>query len=162
MTHKPGTEVGTPVLLALVAGLVVALTVALTVAMPPALRAQGAPEKYAVRLDWVPIAGTDRVTGKGAATAQLSGKALTINGSFEGLGGPATIMRLHQGIARGARGRAVTDIPVPKTTSGSFMATLTLTDEQVTALRQGKLYLQLHGDKGLAPDGANLWGWFLR
>jgi hypothetical protein len=158
MTHKPGTEVGTQVLLALVAGLVVVLTVA----MPPALRAQGAPEKYAVRLDWVPIAGTDRVTGKGAATAQLSGKALTIDGSFEALGGPATIMRLHQGIARGARGRAVTDIPVPKTTSGSFMATVTLTDEQVTALRQGKLYLQLHGDKGLAPDGANLWGWFQR
>ncbi len=158
MTHKPGTEVGTQVLLALVAGLVVALTVAL----PPALRAQGAPEKYVVRLEWVPIGGTDRVTGKGAATAQLSGKALTINGSFEGLAGPATIMRLHQGIARGARGRAVTDIPVPKTTSGSFMATVTLTDEQVTALRQGKLYLQLHGDKGLAPDGANLWGWFQR
>ena len=69
---------------------------------------------------------------------------------------------MHQGIAKGARGRAVTDIPVPKATNGSFMATVTLTDEQVTALRQGKLYLQLHGDKGLAPDGANLWGWFLR
>ena len=42
------------------------------------------------------------------------------------------------------------------------MAVLAVTDEQITALRQGRLHLQLHGDKGLAPDGANLWGWFLR
>ena len=158
MTHRPGTGFGPQVLLALLAGFVLTLTVA----TPPALRAQAAQEKYLVRLEWVPIAGTDRVSGKGAATAALSGKALAISGTFEGLGGPATIMRVHQGIAKGARGRAVTDIPVPKATSGSFMATVTLTDEQVAALRQGKLYLQLHGDKGLAPDGANLWGWFLR
>ena len=37
-----------------------------------------------------------------------------------------------------------------------------LTDEQIASLRQGRLYLQVNGDKGLAPDGANLWGWFLR
>jgi hypothetical protein len=158
MTSRPGSELRTQVLHALVTGLIVALTL-VTV---PALQAQGSAEKYSVRLEWVPIAGTDRVTGKGAATATLSGKALAINGNFEGLGGPATLMRLHQGIAKGARGKAVSDIAVPKATSGSFTATVTLTDEQVTALRQGKLYLQLHGDKGLAPDGANLWGWFLR
>ena len=156
MTHRPGTEFPRRALLALFASL------ALTLTMPPVAQAQGGPEKYSLRLEWVPIAGDGRVTGKGAATATLSGKALAISGSFEGLGGPATILRVHQGIAKGARGRAVTDIPVPKATSGSFTATVTLTDEQITALRQGKLYLQLHGDKGLAPDGANLWGWFLR
>ena len=156
MTHRPGTEFPRRALLALFASL------ALTLTMPPVAQAQGGPEKYSVRLEWVPIAGDGRVTGKGAATATLSGKALAISGSFEGLGGPATILRVHQGIAKGARGRAVTDITVPKATSGSFTATVTLTDEQITALRQGKLYLQLHGDKGLAPDGANLWGWFLR
>lgn len=158
MTHRPGTGFRMQVLLATLAG----IGLPLAVAMPPVLRAQGAAEKYSVRLEWVPIAGSDRVTGRGAATGTLSGKALAISGSFEGLGGPATILRVHQGIAKGARGKAVTDIPVPKTTSGSFTATMTLTDEQMTALRQGKLYLQLHGDKGLAPDGANLWGWFLR
>ena len=158
MTHRPGTGFGTEVLLALLAGLVLALMVV----APPALGAQGAQEKYSVRLEWVPIAGTDRVSGKGAATATLSGKALAISGSFEGLGGPATVLRLHHGIARGARGKAITDIAVPKATSGNFTGTVTLTDEQMTALRQGKLYLQLHGDKGLAPDGANLWGWFQR
>lgn len=123
--------------------------------------AQGA-DKFAARLGWVPTAGVDRVTGKGSATATLSGKALSITGAFEGLGGPATIARVHQGIAKGARGKAIADVKVPLATNGTFSATVTLTDEQVEALRQGRLYLQLHGDKGLAPDGANLWGWFLR
>jgi hypothetical protein len=124
------------------------------------LGAQG--DKYSARLAWVPIAGADRVTGKGSATAALSGKTLAISGSFEGLGGPATIARLHQGVAKGARGKPVADVTVPKTTSGTFSASVVLTDEQIEALKQGKLYLQLNGDKGLAPDGANLWGWFQR
>lgn len=125
------------------------------------LIAQGG-DKYSARLAWVPIAGADRVTGKGFATAALSGKTLAISGSFEGLGGPATIARLHQGVAKGARGKPVADVTVPKTTSGTFSASVVLTDEQIEALKQGKLYLQLNGDKGLAPDGANLWGWFQR
>ncbi len=119
-------------------------------------------DKYSARLAWVPIAGADRVTGKGSATATLSGKSLAISGSFEGLGGPATIARLHQGVAKGARGKPVADVTVPKSTSGTFSASIALTDEQIEALKQGKLYLQLNGDKGLAPDGANLWGWFQR
>ena len=126
-----------------------------------ALSAQGG-DKYSAPLAWVPIAGADRVTGKGSATATLSGKTLAISGSFEGLGGPATIARLHQGVARGARGKPVADVTVPKATSGTFSASIALTDEQLEALKQGKLYLQLNGDKGLAPDGANLWGWFQR
>lgn len=123
--------------------------------------AQGA-DKFGARLGWVPTAGVERVTGKGSATATLSGASLALAGSFEGLGGPATIARLHQGIAKGARGRAIADVKVPLATNGTFSATVTLTGEQVDALKQGRLYLQLHGDKGLAPDGANLWGWFLR
>jgi hypothetical protein len=125
------------------------------------LVAQGG-DKYNARLAWVPTGGADRVIGKGTATATLSGKSLAIAGSFEGLGGPATIARVHQGVAKGARGKPVADVTVPKTTSGTFSATIPLTDEQIEALKQGKLYLQLNGDKGLAPDGANLWGWFLR
>src|SRR5436190_24318042 len=123
MTQRSRTRLGTHVLLA---AFVVALTV---VAMPAAARAQSAQEKYTTRLEWVPIAGTDRVSGKGSATATLSGKTLAISGSFEGLGGAATVMRLHQGIARGARGKAIADIAVPKAPSGTFAATVTLTDE---------------------------------
>ena len=123
--------------------------------------AQGG-DTFAARLAWVPTAGVDRVSGKGTAAATLSGRTLTITGSFEGLGGPATIARLHEGIARGARGKAVSDLTITKATSGSLSGSVMLTPEQVEALRQGRLYIQVHGDKGLAPDGANLWGWLLR
>jgi hypothetical protein len=141
--------------------LVVVTAVAVGVWGAGSASAQGA-DKFAARLGWVPTAGVDRVAGKGSATATLSGTSLALAGSFEGLGGPATIARLHQGIAKGARGKAIADVKVPLATSGMFSATVTLTSEQVDALKQGRLYLQLHGDKGLAPDGANLWGWFLR
>jgi hypothetical protein len=119
-------------------------------------------DKFTARLAWVPTAGADRVSGKGTAAATLAGRALTITGSFEGLGGPATVARLHDGIAKGARGKAVADLTVTKATSGSISGSVTLTPEQVESLRQGRLYIQIHGDKGLAPDGANLWGWLLR
>ena len=123
--------------------------------------AQGG-DKFTARLAWVPTAGVDRVTGKGAASATLSGRALAITGSFEGLGGPATVARLHEGIAKGARGKAVGDLMITKATSGTISGSVALTSEQVEALKQGRLYIQVHGDKGLAPDGANLWGWLLR
>jgi hypothetical protein len=119
-------------------------------------------DKYSARLGWVPTAGADRVTGKGTATASLAGRTLTITGSFEGLGGPATVARLHEGIAKGARGRAVSDLTITKATSGTIGGSISLTTEQVAALKQGRLYIQVHGDKGLAPDGANLWGWLLQ
>ena len=126
----------------------------------PAMAQSG--DKFTARLAWVPTAGAERVSGKGSAAATLSGRALTITGSFEGLAGPATVARLHEGIAKGARGRAVTDLTVSKATSGTLSGSATLTPEQVESLRQGKLYIQIHGEKGLAPDGANLWGWLLR
>jgi len=122
--------------------------------------AQG--DKFTARLAWVPTAGADRVSGKGTASATLTGRALTVTGSFEGLGGAATVARLHEGIAKGARGRAVSDLTISKAISGTISGSVNLTAEQVEALRQGRLYIQVHGDKGLAPDGANLWGWLLR
>ena len=123
--------------------------------------AQGG-DKFTARLGWVPTAGADRVTGKGVASATLSGRALTITGSFEGLGGPATVARLHDGIAKGARGKAIGDLTITKATSGTISGSVTLTAEQLESLKQGRLYIQVHGDKGIAPDGANLWGWLLR
>src|SRR5688572_20515280 len=122
-------------------------------------------DKYTVRLGMVPAANatqTALVVGKGSATATLAGGRLTINGSFEGLPAPATVARLHQGIAKGARGKAFADLTITKATSGTISGSVTLTPEQLEALRQGRLYIQIHGDKGLAPDGANLWGWLLR
>ena len=122
-------------------------------------------EKFTARLGWVPTAGANdrvNVTGKGAATGTLSGRKLTITGSFEGLAAPATVARLHQGIAKGARGAAITDLTVTKAASGMLSGSVDLTAPQVDALRQGKLYIQLHSEKGVAPDGSNLWGWLLK
>ena len=134
------------------------------VASAAPLTAQGT-EKFTARLGWVPTAGAaDRanVTGKGSAIGTLSGRKLTINGSFEGLAAAATVARLHQGVAKGARGAAITDLTVTKAASGMLSGSVDLTAPQLEALRQGKLYIQLHSEKGVAPDGSNLWGWFLK
>ena len=57
-----------------------------------------------------PIAPTS--PARASATGTLAGRKLTITGSFEGLAAPATVARLHQGIAKGARGTAITDLTV--------------------------------------------------
>ena len=131
-------------------------------------------DKYTVRLGMVPAANanqTANVTGKGTATATLAGTRLTVNGTFEGLPAPATVARLHQGVAKGARGKAFADLTITKATSGTISGAVTLTPEQLEALKQGKIYLQVHSEKGIAPeqgkvdpnvDNSNLWGWLLK
>ena len=132
-------------------------------ALPVSLIAQGT-ETYTARLGWVPTTPTDRpnVTGKGSATATLSGRKLTIAGTFDGLAAPATIARLHRGIAKGARGAAIGDLTVTQAAGGKLSGSVDLTAEQVDALKQGKLYIQLHTAKGVQPDGSTLWGWLLK
>ena len=143
-------------------GTVVAALAAL-LATGMALGAQSA-DTFTARLAWVPITGANRadVTGKGTATATLSGSKLAIDGTFEGLAGPATVVRLHEGVAKGARGPAIGDLVVSKGTKGTISGSIALTPEQVASLKQGRLYIQVHSEKGVAPDGSNLWGWFLR
>lgn len=133
------------------------------VASPTPVHAQ-AGDTYTARLAWVPTTPTDRpnVTGKGSATATLAGRKLTIAGSFEGLAAPATVARVHRGIAKGARGAAIGDLTVTQAASGKLSGAIDLTAEQVDALKQGKLYIQLHTAKGVPPDGSTLWGWFLK
>jgi hypothetical protein len=140
----------------------VAMTLA-AVALTSSLNAQGT-ETYTARLAWVPTTPTDRpnVTGKGSATATLAGRKLTIAGAFDGLAAPATVARVHRGIAKGARGAAIGDLTVTQAASGKLSGSIDLTAEQVEALKQGKLYIQLHTAKGVQPDGSTLWGWFLK
>ena len=144
-------------------GVAIAIIVA-TVLAAASAAAQGG-DKYTARLGWVPTAGAaDRanVTGKGVATAVLAGRKLTITGSFEGLAAPATVARLHRGIAKGARGNAIADLTITKAASGMLSGSVDLTMDQLESLKQGKLYVQIHSEKGVAPDGSNLWGWFLK
>ena len=147
------TRIGAPLLVA---------AALMSVAIPLAA-AQGG-EKFTARLIWVPITGANRadVTGKGTVTATLTGTTLAITGSFEGLAAPATVARLHEGVAKGARGPAIADLTIGKGVSGTISGSVQLTKAQLESLRQGKLFVQVHSEKGVAPDGSNLWGWFLR
>ncbi len=118
-------------------------------------------ERYKVRFTTVPMDGgmRDTVAGSGAASAVLAGARLTISGSFEGLRSPATVARLHRGLAMGVRGAPFGEMMVSKAMNGTITGSLDLTPEQVQSLRKGQLYIQLSSEK--APDG-NLWGWLLR
>jgi hypothetical protein len=120
-----------------------------------------AADVFKVRLTPVPIEASTaaKTKGVGNATASLDGTTLTLNGSFAGLQGAATVARLHEGAATGVRGPAIGDFTVPQAPSGSFAATLSLTAAQAQSVRQGRAYLLIHS--AAAPDG-NLWGWLLQ
>jgi len=60
-------------------------------------------------------------------------------------------------------GKPVFDLEVTKSTSGTVSGSFKLTGAQATALRTGKLYVQINSEK--APDNVSwgakgtLWGW---
>jgi hypothetical protein len=121
---------------------------------------------FTAPLGWVPIGGAERndVAGKGSATATLDGSRLAISGTFDGLPAKATAAKLHQGVAKGARGAGavIADLRVSGGTSGKVSGDVRLSAEQVEALKAGRLYLQLYSEKGVQPDHSALWGWLAR
>jgi predicted lipoprotein with Yx(FWY)xxD motif len=85
--------------------------------------------------------------GMGSVTATLSGTTLTLNGSYMHLSGPATIAHIHGPAAKTATGGVL--FPITFTNegdvgSGKLSATLTLTPEQVTQLKDGLFYVNVH------------------
>jgi hypothetical protein len=132
--------------------------------LAPAGVAQSAqsPETFHARLSPVPIniSMMNTIAGYGSLTATLSGKRLTIEGTYEGLRSPATTAEIRRG-PKGIPGPAVasTDLTVTKATKGAISGTLELTADQIADLRKGEWYVQIQSEG--APDG-NLWGWLLR
>jgi hypothetical protein len=118
---------------------------------------------FGVRLDWVPISGAERndVSGSGSVSATLTRSRLTINGCFEGLPAAATRASLHRGVATGARGPAIAELTITPSAAGTLSGNVELSREQRDALLAGHLYIQLHAQRGVAPDNAVLWGWLL-
>jgi len=116
-------------------------------------------ETFKARLSRVPVESSTlaAITGLGSVTAVLNGRSLSVRGTFEGLQTPATLAQIHLG-PKGVRGPVMFDLIVTKATSGSITGTLTLSPEQVEAVKRGRFYIQVHSEK--APDG-NLWGWLL-
>ena len=116
-------------------------------------------QTFRARLSPVPIdlAMQSTIAGEGMVTATLVGATLTVTGTFANLKTPATIAKIHMGV-KGIRGPAILDLTVTKATSGSVGGTFELSPQQLDALRNTRLYIQLHSEK--APEG-NLWGWLL-
>ncbi len=119
-------------------------------------------EVFKARLSPVPIniSMMNTIAGSGALTATLSGKTLTIQGTFEGLRSPATTVKIHRG-PKGIRGPAIPNLELKATNAakGTISGTIELTPDQIADLRAGRIYVQVQSER--APDG-NLWGWLLQ
>jgi hypothetical protein len=96
----------------------------------------------------------------GRVTAALDGTTLTVSGSFSGLASDFDTSigaHIHSG-ARGSNGPVVFPLAVAldgDRRGGSFAAeanTLTLTEEQVAALRQGLYYVNVHTETNPAGE----------
>ena len=126
--------------------------------------AQNGPKKeiFKARLSPVPIdlSMMARIAGSGSLAAALSGKQLTIEGTFEGLRSPATSAQIHRG-PKGIPGPAIPglDLSVTKAEKGAISGSLMLTPDQIADLKSGRLYVQIQSER--APEG-NLWGWMLQ
>jgi hypothetical protein len=149
--------------------IVTALVLSLTVAGGTAL-AQTT-DTFSGRLRPVPVslAQLSGGGGSGTVTATLSGRRLSINGTYAGLPATATLARLHQGVATGASGPAFADLNIINSGTvtltaahaGRVVGEVELNREQREALLAGHLYIQLHAETGVEPDNAVLRGWLL-
>lgn len=105
------------------------------------------------------------IAGRGDATASYDGKTLTVKGAFKGLPSNATEAHIFLSPYIGGPGKQILDLDVTKSTAGTLGGTFKLTSAQATALRTGKLYIQINSEKappgyGWGPNGT-LWGWLL-
>ncbi len=122
--------------------------------------AASAADVYASRLTAVAYDGAMRanVQGDGHVSAALNGRSLTVTGDFNALPSAATSVKLYSGPGIGVPGDAILDLQLSGQTQGSISGTVKLSGKQLTALKQGHVYVQLNSQK--APEG-NLWGWLL-
>lgn len=120
-----------------------------------------AQEVYRARLSPMPTTPqtvTD-ITGEGEVILTLNGNALSVEGNFSGMSSATTMGHIHNG-PPAQPGPVVHRLEVTAAPNGNISAELELTDEQVSALRNNELYVQIHSENN-APG--ELRGWiFLR
>ena len=137
-------------------------------ALPFAVMAFAAPAfaaDYQTNLGPMPLDDETKlvIQGRGDATASSDGKTMTVKGSFHGMPSNATEAHIFLSPVAGVPGKSVFDLDVTKSTAGTISGNFKLTGAQATALRTGKLYIQINSEK--APDNASwgakgtLWGW---
>jgi hypothetical protein len=122
------------------------------------LRAQ-AGEQFGGRLSRMPVdrVSAPAISGGGDVRATLAGSELTIVATFAGMSSPATAAHIHHApVAR--RGPVAFTLDVPATADGRIEETITLTNAQITELRGGGYYLQIHTRDN---PGGELRGWLL-
>jgi hypothetical protein len=117
-------------------------------------------DEFQARLGRIPVDSRTQsaIAGLGHATAELDGNRLRIQGDFSGMLGAVTAANLHLSAAVGIRGPVIHALEVDGTNEGELEGSIRLSDDEVAALRAGRLYIQIHSE--IAPDG-NLWGWLL-
>lgn len=103
------------------------------------------------------------IGGRGEATASSDGKTMTVKGSFRDLLSNATEAHIFISPVCGVPGKSIFALDVTKATSGTISGNFKLTGAQATALRTGKLYIQINSEKApeqypWGPKGT-LWGW---
>ena len=120
-----------------------------------------AQEVYRARLSPMPTTpqSVTDITGEGEVILTLNGNALSVEGNFSGMSSATTMGHIHNG-PPAQPGPVVHRLEVTAAPNGNISAELELTDEQVTALRNNELYVQIHSENN-APG--ELRGWiFLR
>jgi len=80
-----------------------------------------------------------RVAGVGTLTATLSGKILTITGTFEGLRSPCNHRSQIHRAPKGIPGPAILDLSVTNAEKGAVSGSVELTPDQIADLRGGRL-----------------------
>jgi hypothetical protein len=84
-------------------------------------------------------------TGSFAGSLDMTSKVLTYTLTFDGLTGPATAAHIHGPAAKGVNAGVVvplgTGVPV-----SPVSGTATLTPEQISDMRSGKYYVNVHTD----------------
>ena len=95
------------------------------------------------------------ITGEGEVILTLDGNTLTVSGTFAGMNSAATMAHVHNG-PPAQPGPVVHQLEITKMPAGEISAVLELTDEQVTALHNNALYIQVHSETN--PPG-ELRGW---
>ena len=120
-----------------------------------------AQEVYRARLSPMPTTPqtVTEILGEGEVILTLSGNTLEVSGTFTGMSSIATGAHLHNG-PPAQPGPVVHTLEIDEATGGEISASLELSDEQVEALRNNALYVQVHSVDN-APG--ELRGWiFLR
>ncbi len=120
-----------------------------------------AQEVFRARLSPMPTTPQTVTTilGEGQVILTLNGNSLSVAGNFTGMSSVATGAHIHNG-PPAQPGPVIHTLEVSQATNGNVGGELSLTDEQVEALRNNEFYIQIHSESN--PPG-ELRGWvFLR